>query len=205
MPSTSSAKSGDSTVASLRKLLQKEAGIEEIASTAFDQIMDAVRDYQVSREFEPRTASVRRDLAKITQALSSTQDLIEALPLNSRRLLARAAGLSFGELGHALVPLMEAAEIAAGKADSLPGKPHNYARDHLSKDVARIIRDVFGRESTATRDDPASQHKQGGALYARVLRLTLKIVGITPVKIGDDIDAGRRLLNNPELERGDAV
>lgn len=205
MPPMSSHKSGNSAVESLRKLLQKEAGIEEMASTAFDQIMDAVRDYQVSRELEPRTASIRRDLAKITQALSSTQDLIEALPLNSRRLLAQAAGLSFGELGHALTPLIEAAEIAAGKADSLPGKPHNYARDHLSKDVARIVRDVFGKVPSATRDDPGSQHEQGGALYARVLRLTLKVVGITPVKIGDDIDAGRRLLNNPGLERGDAL
>lgn len=198
-------KSRTASIKALRDLLESEAGSTEKADAAFAQIMEAVSDYdaehvlvtdksgEIVGKSEPRATEIRRDLVRIERALNSTQAQIGELPFHSRRLLAKATGLSFGELDRALVPLIDGARQAVLKAAGLPNKPADHAREFLARDVARTMWDTLGKKPTATRPGTSRSHSRGGAFYGRLLLTTLKIVGIKQVSIGPLIDEGRRL------------
>lgn len=195
--------------------LELEADTKEIMLAAFHLIVEAIGDYEgvhlpvwdkradkFTDKLEPGTAETRQDLRQIWNALKSTQSQIWALPLHSRRLLAGATGLSFRELDRVLVPLAKASRRASHKANELPDKRSDDARDYLARDVAQVLRDVLKKKPTATRDEPSGTHPKDGALYARLLRVTFKVVGVEQYSTGKAVRQGLDLLNK-QADRGD--
>lgn len=188
--------------------LEVEADSKDMVLVAFHQIVEAIGDYEsvhlpmwdkrpdkFTDMLESGPAEMRRELRQIWDALQSTQLQIRALPLNSRRLLARATGLSFRELDRVLVPLAKASRRAILKADDMPNKPPDDARDYLARDVARVMRDVLKKTPTRTRDEPLGDHAKSGALYARLLRVTFKVIGVEQYSTGKVVRRGIDLLD----------
>lgn len=151
----------------------------------------------------PEVARAREELRSIEASVKSTHSLLQGLSPTARRLLAKSTGLLPHEFDRVLVPHLKAVRRASSKAECLPNKPADHARVLLARDIARIIRDTLEETPSSTRLDPDGWHPEGGALYARMLVATFKVVGIGKKSAEKLIDTGLRLLNRPELERGD--
>ena len=74
----------------------------------------------------------------------------------------------------------------------------------MARDVARVLREVLGIEPTNTRDGFDTRDGHGtNAPYARLLRATFKVAGISQFSIGRQIGEGLLLLDNLNEARGD--
>lgn len=193
---------------------RKKDDAEEVAAQAFDQIVAAVSDYEAASHTvwdmsadsfarKPNVANTRQALKEVEADLTSMHSYIQEMPLQARRLLARARGVSFEELNQTLAQLIEAARCASHKAQSLPDKTSNDALVLLARDVAQVMLTILKEKPAATRPAPDGKNLNGGALYGRLLQMTLKVVDINQVNIGRVIDDGLHLLKTPGLVRGD--
>jgi hypothetical protein len=200
----------------LWELLKEDAADCDVALAAFHQIVEVLGDYEASTLMRrnPVTdvahpsrniSETRRELTAITDAVKLAHSLIQNSSLDARRLLSGTTRASLKNLDRLLVPLIKAARRASKKAESTVGRPADHSRAILARDIAQITRDTLKRRPSSSRPVPDTGHARGGALYGRLLVAALKVVNVRVESIGKPIDAGLRLLDHPERERGDSV
>lgn len=209
----------------LWELLESEVADETKATEAFHQIVGAIEHYKFTtpvvrdkdnNEFESSIgkAEIRRELKDVEKAITSLQSRVSRLSLQAKQVLlssegplARRTSTGGKKFAHLLNDLMVAARSASGVIDAIPDKPTDHARPILAYDIAVAILAMHGGDKKkgpkATRPNPNLTYARGGALYGRVLAISLTIAGVERFSLGRLIDDGLYLLENPDHVRGD--
>lgn len=193
----------------LKELLQQIAGRNLAAVTeAHDALLEAAAAYMSSRpsidENGRRSrlpiAIARAGLKNLHKKLLDAQRAAKDLPANALAVFCDSYENSKGALLIELELGLQAADRAVQALKGQPDKAPDFDRNVLACDVAVVLRDILKLKPASTRDtDINVTGKLGGAAYARTLRATLKVAGVTHVDIGPLIDAGLRLLSDETL------
>lgn len=198
--------------ASKATLEQVLRSIPKVAPVAVDaavvDLMAAADQYRAARflvdekgrRSKPGIAEARRAVALLHKALSEAQKHLANLPLNAFTELTAAYDAPMGRLKADVEQVCEATEAALKSLRAKPDKTPDHARTVLAYQVAVVFRDILKKKpSSASEKSLNVTQKRGGAAYARVLRATLNLSGITDYDPGPLITAGLRLLNDPNL------
>lgn len=154
------------------------------------------------RRSKPNLAEARASLAALHKHLAKALEQLADLPLDARAAIGQATNAPLGKMRSDIEQVRQAVENALTELTGRPNKVADAARNVLAYQVAVIFRDILDVKPTSTSDKQLTQNMttaRGGAAYARVLRATLKVAGVTMYDAGPLITAGLRLLKDPNL------
>lgn len=182
----------------------------DVAHAAAVVLMNAADNYTASqpivdckdRRSKPSLAESRSSVAALHKYLSQALEQLTALPLDARMAIGQATNAPLGKMCSDIEQVRKAVEQAMGELSNRPHKTADAARNVLAYEVAVVFRDVLKVKLSSTSEKqltPNMSTGRGGAAYARVLRATLKVAGVTSYDPGPLIKAGLRLLEDPVL------
>jgi multidrug efflux pump subunit AcrA (membrane-fusion protein) len=189
-------------------LLQLCNNDTELKDLACKALVQAAKAYKSSRPLidgrrrrsKPLIAEDRKQLKKLQRALEAARAAAQALSINALFMFCDAYENPIGKLIMELNAAAPAAERATEAARRKSDRTADFERTVLAYDVACVFRDILKKRPKSTRDRAENiTSKRGGAAYARVLRVTLKLAGVANVDIGPLIDAGLHLLSDDAL------
>lgn len=198
----------------LHSLLQEVAKESDSVSiqNAKDVLIHAVEGYLASKPYSDRAGrrtmpglrESRQALRRLLGSLEKIDRQLSNLPLKARTAVGEATNAPLGKITLPIREMLTAVPDALQSLESLPNKENDYHRAVLARQVGVVFEDILAMKPTSTRERQLTQNATGGrsgGAYARVLRATLKVAGITSYDSGPLIDAGLRLLKDKALPR----
>lgn len=193
----------------LKQLLLKLSKSNVASATdAFDALLKAAEHYKDSRpsidesgtRSKLSTSKAREGLRSLQKKLLIAKVAALDLPANAISVFCDFYENPKGKLVAELERAMQAADQALQVLQNRPDKTTNYDRLVLAYQVAVVLRDTLKLNPSSTRDTAINvTGKKNGAAYARTLRATLKMAGVSQVDIGPLINGGLQLLSDPDL------
>lgn len=201
----------------------------EAVSPAIDALMDAADQYKASqplvdpkgRRSKPSIADARTSVAALLKHLVKAQEQLSNLPLDAMSAIGQAIGVPLDEMrcisvsdddaldlnfraaiGKIAANLEQARQAVERAQNELVDRPHKVAdtaRNMLAYQVAVVFTDILHKKPASTSERQLKGKKSRGAAYARALRVTLKIAGVTDYDSDPVISAGLRLLKDQNL------
>jgi len=145
-------------------------------------------------------AQARAAMLDLHKKLAAAHRAATNLPPNTFGAFRGASRPPLGTLTRRIARLMESVGGAYRVLKSAPDKEKDAARAGLAFEVALIIRDTLRVKPARTRLQAfTATSKPRTAAYARVLSATLAVAGTPNVDLGAVMDAGLRLLSDPDL------
>lgn len=180
----------------------------EVVSDAVEALLEAADLYKADRPIldikgrrsKPGIAEARASVAALQKSLCAVQQHLSGLPLTAFTELTDAYDAPMGRLKADVAQVCKATETALKSLRAKPDKAPDHARNVLAYQVAVVFRDILDKKPSSASDKSLNvTNKRGGAAYARVLRATLKISGVSDYDPGPLITTGLKLLKDPEL------
>ena len=187
-------------VTRLSRLLQSLCSDENAVQEALSQIMR--ESEMLESEASMAMGETRHELRGLIKALNAASFRLE---FNHPLALQTFCDEWNQPIGAAKQQISEMCNAATRALASLENNQPDYGRREFAYRIAKILQDTLGIKPTATHYEPSViKGVKGGAAYARVLKVSMRLAKVTPPKdLRDLMRAGLSLLNSDA--RGDQV
>ena len=175
----------------------------EAIPSAVEALLEAADQYKASnflvdregRRIKPKISDARASINALQNLVSKALLMMSDLPFDTSRAIGRVSNAPYGKTLSMLKNISLTIDKAQAELAKSPDKEADTSRRVLAYQVALVFQNILKiKPSTASDKQLFISGKRGGAAYARVLRSTLKIAGVTDYDPNLLIKAGLGLL-----------